>query len=248
MQPSNQLSPFMFIRRSKEGSFPSFLRETFFTFRQWRMWFLLGVVIAAYLINIKLAVALNDWNGRFYNALQVVNKEEIFSCLYDFILLCSAIILVLVTADYLQGRAALIARRELTQRFFNRWLSENAPFYCLRLENKEPDNPDQRIAEDIRDAVSVFLNLCTSFFNSVLMIGSFSVILWNLSGPLTLFGFSIPGYMFWVCLIYTFLETLITHLIGRKLKRLNFDSQKQRGRFSFFTPCKTHSCRIYRGS
>ena len=106
----------MFIRRSKEGSFPSFLRETFFTFRQWRMWFLLGVVIAAYLINIKLAVALNDWNGRFYNALQVVNKEEIFSCLYDFILLCSAIILVLVTADYLQGRAALIARRELTQR------------------------------------------------------------------------------------------------------------------------------------
>ena len=84
------------------------------------MWFLLGVVIAAYLINIKLAVALNDWNGRFYNALQVVNKEEIFSCLYDFILLCSAIILVLVTADYLQGRAALIARRELTQRFFNR--------------------------------------------------------------------------------------------------------------------------------
>ena len=50
----------MFIRRSKEGSFPSFLRETFFTFRQWRMWFLLGVVIAAYLINIKLAVALND--------------------------------------------------------------------------------------------------------------------------------------------------------------------------------------------
>ena len=242
MQPSNQLSPFMFIRRSKEGSFPSFLRETFFTFRQWRMWFLLGVVIAAYLINIKLAVALNDWNGRFYNALQVVNKEEIFSCLYDFILLCSAIILVLVTADYLQGRAALIARRELTHRFFNRWLSENAPFYCLRLENKEPDNPDQRIAEDIRDAVSVCLNLCTSFFNSVLMIGSFSVILWNLSGPLTLFGFSIPGYMFWVCLIYTFLETLITHLIGRKLKRLNFDSQKREADFrSSLLAKRTHA-------
>ena len=88
-------------------------------------------------------VALNDWNGRFYNALQVVNKEEIFSCLYDFILLCSAIILVLVTADYLQGRAALIARRELTQRFFNRWLSENAPFYCLRLEK----NLTTRISE-----------------------------------------------------------------------------------------------------
>mgnify|MGYP002747722506 CR=1 FL=1 len=49
------------------------------------MWFLLGVVIAAYLINIKLAVALNDWNGRFYNALQVVNKEEILEVLKEVI-------------------------------------------------------------------------------------------------------------------------------------------------------------------
>ncbi len=47
------------------------------------------------------------------------------------------------------------------------------------------------------------------------MIGSFSVILWNLSGPLTVWGISIPGCMFWVCLIYTILETVLTHLIGK---------------------------------
>lgn len=217
----------LFSRRIEEGSFAPFLFRSFFTSRLWRMWLLLCVVFTAYLINIKLAVALNDWNGRFYNALQVVNKEEIFSCLYDFILLCSAIILVLVTADYLQARAALIARRELTYQFFDRWLSESSAFYRLRLENKEPDNPDQRIAEDVRDLINIFLNLCTSFLNSVLMIGSFSVILWNLSGSLTIFGVSVPGYMFWVCLIYTLLETLFTHLIGRKLKRLNFESQKR---------------------
>lgn len=191
------------------------------------MWLLLVIVVTAYLVNIKLAVALNNWNGRFYNALQIVNKEEIFSCLYDFILLCSAIIAVLVTADYLRDRAALIARRELTYRFFDQWLSDKAAFYRLRLESKEPDNPDQRIAEDIRDVISLFLNLCISFLNSVLMIGSFSVILWNLSGPLSIGGFSIPGYMFWVCLIYTFLETLFTHLIGKKLKKLNFESQQR---------------------
>lgn len=211
----------------EKGSFLSFLFETFFSVKQWRIWLFLAIVIAAYLINIKLAVALNDWNGRFYNALQVVDKEKVFSCLYDFILICSAIIAVLVTADYLQGRAALLARRVLTEMFFNQWLSDKSAFYRLRLEGKEPDNPDQRISEDVRDLIELFLNLCTSFLNSVLMIGSFSVILWNLSGPITIGGISIPGYMFWVCLIYTVLETLLTHLIGRKLKKLNFDSQKK---------------------
>ena len=210
---------------SKGGTFGSFLFKTFFSFRQWRMWALLAIVIAAYLINIKLAVALNDWNGRFYNALQAVDKEKIFSSLYDFIVLCSTIIVVLVTADYLQNRAALIARRVLTKKFFDEWISDDAMFYRMQLAGAEPDNPDQRISEDVRDVITIFLNLCTSFFNSVLMIGSFSVILWNLSGSLKIWGVSIPGYMFWVCLVYTAIETLLTHLIGRKLKKLNFESQ-----------------------
>lgn len=204
----------------------SFLIRTFLNRRQWRMWILLSITVVAYIINIRLAVALNEWNGRFYNALQTVNKEQIFRCLYDFMLLCTTLIIVLVTADYLKGRAALIARRELTIRFFNSWLSENSAFYRLRLENKEPDNPDQRIAEDIHDVIALFLSLSFSLFNSVLMIGSFSVILWRLSGPLTIGGISIPGYMFWVCLLYTAIETLVTHLIGRKLKKLNFNAQK----------------------
>lgn len=211
----------------KSSSFTGFLFQTFISKKLWRFWLLIGVVILAYLVNIKLAVALNEWNGRFYNALQSVKKDEIFDCLYDFTKLCSAIIAVLVTADYLQGRAALIAREELTFKFFNTWLSPDGVFYKLRVEHIEPDNPDQRIAEDIRDLINIFLNLCTSFLNSVLMIGSFSVILWNLSGPIKVFGYTIPGYMFWVCLIYTALETLLTHLIGRKLKFLNFESQKR---------------------
>ncbi len=79
-------------------------------------------------------MALNDWNGRFYNALQAVDKEKIFDCLYvDFILICSSIIAVLVTADYLQERAALIARRVLTEEFFfSQWLSDKSSFYRLR--------------------------------------------------------------------------------------------------------------------
>lgn len=37
-----------------------------------------AIVLAAYAFNIKLAVLYNDWNGRFFNALQAVNRDAIF--------------------------------------------------------------------------------------------------------------------------------------------------------------------------
>ena len=69
------------------------------------------------------------------------------------------------------------------------------------------------------------MSLAVSFYDSLLTIGSFSVILWNLSGSAVLFGFTIPGYMFWTCIIYTLIATAITHFIGRKLKPLNIEAQ-----------------------
>lgn len=95
----------------------------------------------------------------------------------------------------------------------------------LRESGREPDNPDQRIIEDSRELVGLVVNLSLSFLESVLTIGSFSVILWNLSGSVLVFGIEVPGYMFWVCLAYTVFATVITHWIGHPLKRLNYASQ-----------------------
>ena len=64
------------------------------------------------------------------------------------------------------------------------------------------------------------------------MIGSFSVILWNLSGPLTLFGF-FHSRLHVLGMPHLYLPGDTYHAFNRqKLKRLNFDSQKSRGRFS----------------
>lgn len=51
-----------------------------YLFHRKRLWFwaLFAVLLAAYTVNIKLAVELNDWNGRFYDALQRVDKDAIY--------------------------------------------------------------------------------------------------------------------------------------------------------------------------
>lgn len=78
-----------------------------FSRTQWRIWALAALVLAAYAVNIKLAVLYNDWNGRFFNALQAVNKAAIFGELFYFIGLAAAIIILLVWAGYIKDRLML---------------------------------------------------------------------------------------------------------------------------------------------
>ena len=201
------------------------ITQYLFTRSQWRLWGLFAIVLAAYAFNIKLAVLYNDWNGRFFNALQAVNRDAIFRELFYFIGLAAVIIVLLVWAGYVKDRLALALRRDLTQIFFKRWLSPESAHYLLRESGREPDNPDQRVTEDVRQLVNLSVDLLVSFYDAMLTIGSFSVILWQLSGSAEVFGITIPGYMFWVCILYTIVATWITHLIGRKLKGLNINAQ-----------------------
>lgn len=208
-----------------EKSLKSLLKHYFFNRKQISVWLMLAFVVAASAVNVRLSVELNAWNGRFYNALQKVDIPKIYDALGDFVILVAAIVVVIVCASYVRKRCELVMRRDLTFLMFEQWLSKDSMMYRLRESLHEPDNPDQRIAEDIRDLVDLSVSLSLSFFSSVLTIGSFSVILWNLSGSISFFGVEIPGYMFWVCLIYTAVETLVTHLLGRRLKHLNYEGQ-----------------------
>lgn len=219
------LRPFAMDQPVIPGGLRRLLTAYLFNRARWKLWLLFGVVLAAYAFNIKLAVLYNDWNGRFFNALQAVDKDAIFRELFYFIGLAAVIILLLVWAGYLRDRLKLAVRRDLTALFFKRWLSSNSAHFLLRESGNEPDNPDQRITEDVNALVSYTVNLSVSLYDSLLTIGSFSVILWTLSGSAEVFGITIPGYMFWVCVIYTVIATGLTHLIGRKLKPLNIEAQ-----------------------
>jgi putative ATP-binding cassette transporter len=61
------------------------------------------------------------------------------------------------------------------------------------------------------------------------------IILWGLSeaAPLTIYGWTIPGYLVWAALIYAVAGTLLTHLIGRPLTALNFNQQRYEADFRF---------------
>jgi putative ATP-binding cassette transporter len=195
---------------------------------------LLGAILAIELAQVGIAVLLNSWNARFYDALQHKNASAFGYELVVFCALAGSFILLAVYQLYLSQGLQIRWRQWMTNRLLGSWLRDSTP-YRMQLSADCADNPDQRIAEDIKLFVSNTLTLGTGLLGAVVTLGSFIVILWGLSSaaPLTLFGhvLGIPGYLVWVAIVYAVAGTAITHWIGRPLVDLDIEQQRREADF-----------------
>ena len=107
----------------------------------------------------------------------------------------------------------------------------------MQLQGDAADNPDQRIADDVKLFVERTLDIGLNLLNSVVTLFSFVIILWGLSeaAPLHLFGkeYPIPGYLVWGALIYAVFGTALTQWIGSPLVQLDFRQQRFEADFRF---------------
>ena len=203
---------------------------------RWPGRILLVSVIALQLFQVWLNVKFNSWYNTFYNALQNKDWNVFIYQLGVFSILAAAFIVTAVYQLYLQQWLQIRWRRWLTKRYLGRWL-EQGTHYRMRLKGDQADNPDQRIADDIRQFISSSLDIGIALLGSIVTLVSFVVILWNLSAATPLMigskSFEVPGYLVWAALIYAIIGTWVTHLVGRPLVKLNFDQQRYEADFRF---------------
>ena len=203
---------------------------------RWPGRLLLAAVVAIELSIVGITVLINEWNARFYNALQDRNWNAFVYQLGYFCVLATAFIFLAVYQLYLNQWLQIRWRRWLTSTYLDHWM-EGANHYRMQLLGDAADNPDQRISEDIAQFIQLTLGIGLQLLNSCVTLFSFMIILWSLSAaaPLHLFGlsFNIPGYLLWAALIYACIGTALTHLIGRPLIALNFQQQRYEADFRF---------------
>jgi len=214
----------------------------FYSEDRWPGRILLAAVIAIELSIVGINVLLNAWNNTFYNALQDKDWNAFVYQLGYFSVLATIYIVLAVYQLYLNQWLQIRWRRWLTRTYLDHWLA-GANHYRMQLLGDAADNPDQRIAEDVKQFIDGgptgigILPIGLGLLNSIVTLGSFAVILWNLSGtaPLHIFGATwvIPGYLFWVALVYAIVGTIFTHLVGRPLTVLNFQQQRYEADFRF---------------
>lgn len=204
---------------------------------KWIARIFLGLVLAINVAQVALSVLLNQWNGRFYNALQSRSLPDFTTELGIFAVLAAIFIVLAVYELYITQVLILRWRTWMTRRLLEDWT--NGPIhYRLRLRGDEADNPDQRIAEDVQQFASGSLGIGVQLFSSVLSLAAFAGVLWGLSAgfPLRIFGLefsAIPGYLVWLALAYAAVGTALAHLIGRPLVALDAERQRREADFRF---------------
>ncbi|CAN5271467.1 ABC transporter ATP-binding protein/permease [soil metagenome] len=183
----------------------------------------------------------NQWYGRFYDALQNKNQDIFWKEIVYFCWIAGIYIVIAILKFYLTQLLQMRWRAWMTRNYLSRWMA-NHTFYRLELaryaqqgDTQTPDNPDQRIQEDMQMFTDYTMTLSMGLLNAVVTLVSFIGILWVESGTanFTLGGhvFTVPGSMVWVALIYCAAGTAITHLIGRPLIGLNFQQQRYEADF-----------------
>jgi vitamin B12/bleomycin/antimicrobial peptide transport system ATP-binding/permease protein len=196
-----------------------------------------GVTLLVTVIGLSLAlvwinVQINLWNNEFFNAIQDKRLDDFYRLLGKFTLLAFAYIGLAVYRLYLRQMLQIEWRSWLNERYLADWLRERA-YYRLQLLDHGTDNPDQRIAEDLRFFVDYTLTLGLGLLSAVVTLASFIGILWTLSGTLELAGVSIPGYMVCFAILYAGAGSLLTHWIGKPLIGLQFNQQRYEADYRF---------------
>jgi putative ATP-binding cassette transporter len=171
-------------------------------------WLFAGM-IAMTLVNSAVSVAFSYLGKDFWNALNAKNPDQFYFMLSKFgvALLVGAPVVVLYR--FQRERLAVSWREWMTDRTLQLY-STNRVYYSLE-RSSEIDNPDQRIAEDVKTFTAFSLQLFLTLLTSVIDLASFSTIL-----------YSIQPQLFIAIIVYAAFGTIVSTLIGSPLVGLNF--------------------------
>ncbi|TAJ86039.1 ABC transporter ATP-binding protein/permease [Reyranella sp.] len=183
-------------------------------------WLLTAGMTVFGIVNVAIALWLNIWNRDFFNALEKRDTTELVEQLYILAAIVASAGIAVAIQLHIRRRLQFNWRAWLTHVTTLRWLNSGRQ-YQLSLLAEECDNPDGRIAEDIRISTEFAVEFAQSILQCVLQLITFLGVLWVLSGdlPITIGGmaFNLPGYMVWAAVLYALFGSILTYALGRGL-------------------------------
>src|SRR6478752_56543 len=177
----------------------------------------LALIAALTVAQVAVQAGLNAWSARLYNALEARHLEAFLQQIVTFVLLLLASVVVFCISLYVKRRLQFAWRVWLTKTTLSVWMAEGR-HYQLGLIAGDHDNPDGRIAEDIRVTTESAVDLGQSLFYCILLLVTFVDVLWRLSGivHVEIGGtvIPIPGFMVFIALTYSAIGTSLALWAG----------------------------------
>ncbi|MEM9008431.1 MAG: ABC transporter ATP-binding protein/permease [Cyanobacteria bacterium P01_F01_bin.86] len=190
--------------------------------QKWQARGLLLLIMLLLLGYTGLSVVLNTQRGELISSLSAKDERRFWQTVVTFIGVLVMYAPLLAGYTYLRDRLGLQWRRWLTEQFVDRYFRDRA-FYRIHQIETDIDNPDQRIAEDVKSFTQESLLLVLVVIGSVLEVIAFSRILWGISRELVVF-----------LVVYAVVGSLVAiGVFGKPLVRLNFEQLKREADFRF---------------
>ena len=197
---------------------------------------LLALTVVLELATVYGAFVLADSQRQIYDSLQDRLPAGFLEGVALFLVAAIGFVLVSTYRIFVRQALEVRWRRWLTGHLLEEWISPQA---CCQMElvHAAADNPDQRIAEDVRNFVASALGLSLSLLAAMATLVSFAGLLWQLSGDWSIrlsdTEIAIPGIMMWVAIAYAAIASWVTHRVGRRLVGINFDRLRFEADFRF---------------
>ena len=203
---------------------------------RWGSLILLAVNVFVMVFSTRVGVRSTLWNRDWLTAFQTYDAQMWKQQIAVFLLIGAANTFTAQLNAYCESWLKIRWRRWMTARYVNYWL-EGSAHYRMQLTGNETDNPDQRIAEDISQFINYTWLYSFSFVRNIISLVTYAAMLYDLSLtiPLMLGGkdWSFPGYFVVISVIWALVETVITHVSGKQLARLQYQQQMYAANYRF---------------
>lgn len=190
------------------------------------------LIVTLTLFSVRLSLVHSTWYNNMYTSLQEFNQTVFWEQMILFCFIAGFSVTAALISYYLNQRFSINWIEWLNTELLEKWMDKRA-YYKSQYMSNNLDNPDQRIQQDIQSYVKTTLSLSTGVIDAVTSMISYTILLWGLAGPMSLFGLEIPHMMVFLVFAYVIFTTLIAFWLGKPLIRLNFANEKLNANYRY---------------
>src|ERR1700692_1143855 len=199
-------------------------------------WILSIGLLILIVTNVGFQYGINVWNRAIFDAIEKHDSATVFYL--------SAVFFPLAIGSVVLGVAQVFARMGIPRRWrawltnsvVSRWLT-NGRYYQLNLVSGDHQNPEYRIAEDLRIATDSPVDFAAGVGSAFLSATTFIVVLWTIGGALTvtLAGstVTIPGFLVIAAMLYAAIASGSIMTIGRGFVQVSEDKNQAEAEYRY---------------
>ena len=181
----------------------------------------LSALLVTLLFSVNGLNVVNSYVGRdFMTSISERQPREFIRLAIVYVGVFVGSTVVAIFYRFTEERLGLLWRDWLTRRLLANYLRDRV--YLKLNASDEVDNPDQRIAEDVKTFTTTTLSFVILFLSGTITAAAFAGVLWSISPLLFLVSVSYAGF-----------GTLMSIVLGRRLVGLNFRQLQKEANFRF---------------